>query len=263
MTPRPLVLLLPHPDDEFAVFAWIDAALSEGRPVHCIWLTDGGWGGQAVSRRRVESETVLARMGLAAASFHFLGEQVSIPDGALHLHIVRAYEAVKDCIAGIGQDPEVMVPAWEGGHQDHDSAHLIGRALAQHRSLDMVQYPIYHGEGLSGPMFRILSPLTANGPTRFAPATVSQRVRYVLYCLHYRSQWKSFVGLLPFYALRMVSRHPFQHQDLQAGRTRQRPHEGPLLYERRGGPPHQAIIDAGKVLETCLRDTYGVASEIV
>lgn len=263
MTPRPLILLLPHPDDEFAVFAWIEQARLQGRPVHCIWLTDGGWGGQEVPRRRRESEKVFARMGLGDPSLHFLGEQDAFPDGGLHLHIVRAYEAVSACIARIGRDAQVLVPAWEGGHQDHDSAHLIGVALARHSSLDIQQYPIYHGQGLPGPMFRILSPLTDNGPVHSAPASWSQRVRYVLHCLQYRSQWKSFVGLLPFYAVRMLSRHPFQRQALQTGRSGQRPHPGPLLYERRGGPSHQAIIDAGKALDTYLAGGGEAASEIV
>jgi len=262
MTQLPLVLLLPHPDDEFAVFAWIEDAQRAGRAVHCLWLTDGGWGGQEVSRRRMESEKVLTRMGLNDSSFHFIGEQQGLPDGELHHHIVRAYEAVADCIARIG-DAQVLVPAWEGGHQDHDIAHLIGAALARRSRAQILQYSIYQGEGLAGPMFRIMHPLPANGPVQSASPSLPQRVSYVTACLDYRSQWKSFIGLLPFYALRMFSRHPFQLQSLQEGRTRQRPHQGALLYERRGGPTHEAIVEAGRTLDAHLQNEPYRASKIV
>ena len=42
------------------------------------------------------------------------------------------------------------------------------------------------------------------------------------------------LGLLPVYALKMLSRHPFQLQAVTPGQSGSRPHAGPLLYERRG-----------------------------
>lgn len=249
MTSSVIAFLLPHPDDEFAIFAWIDDALRRGHAVHCIWMTDGGYGGQDVTRRRVESEEILRRAGLAPASFHFIGQQHRFPDGELHNHIERAHDAVVELLAPLRGNISVLVPAWEGGHQDHDTTHVIGRALARSTQHHFLQYPIYQGEGLAGPMFRIMRPLASNGSTTVVPVSISRRLEYVRRCFGYRSQWKSFVGLLPFYALRMFNRFPFQLQHLQDARAGQRPHEGALLYERRGGPMHEEIIEAGRRLD--------------
>lgn len=248
MTRPPLVLLLPHPDDEFAAFAWIAHARAHGQTVHCIWITDGGWGGQPTLPRREESRTVLRAMGLQDEHLHFLGEQNALPDGELHLHIVRAYEAIATCLASIGPSLQLLIPAWEGGHQDHDATHLIGSLLARRPGVEVLQFPLYQGQGLRGPLFRVLSPLPANGATVSVPVPIRLRARFIAQCLGYRSQWKSFVGLLPLYTLKMLAPRPFKLQPLKPGRSTERPHEGPLLYERRNGPDHEDIAAAGRRL---------------
>ena len=131
---------------------------------------------------------------------------------------------------------DVLMPAWEGGHHDHDASHLAGIRLAAARGARMSQYSLYHGQGLSGPWFRVLSPLPANGVVETLPTTLAERLRCVARCMRYRSQWKSFVGLLPFYLWRMRRADAFWCQPVDPRRTAQRPHPEPMLYERRGGP---------------------------
>ena len=240
---RPLVALLAHPDDEFAIFPWLLAALRDGRDVRCVWLTSGGWGGQSVERRRNESIAVLTGLGLAPSSLYFLGEEMEIPDGDLYLHLDDVVERLKHTVP---TESELLVPAWEGGHHDHDAAHLIGIGLATHLSLVLRQYPLYQGEGLKGPWFKVLSPLPANGPIQFAVTSLAERLRYVRLCLSYRSQWKSFLGLLPFYAWRMRRADAFTLQPVDQQRTAHKPHLGALLYERRGGPSWQIFADVSR-----------------
>lgn len=231
----PLVVLFAHPDDEFAVFPWIQKALKDGQPVHCIWMTDGGWGGQSISRRREESEKVLLHIGVAREAMHFLGEQDSIPDGHLHQSMDRARETLHAALQNLPKNAWWLIPAWEGGHQDHDACHLLAVETCP-AGTPFFQYPLYNGSGLLGPLFRTMSPLRSNGPIYDLPIGWKHRVLYPLYCLGYRSQWKSFVGLLPFYVLRMFQRRPFRIQPVEPTATRRRPHAGKLLYERRGGP---------------------------
>lgn len=232
---RPLVALFAHPDDEFTVFPWIERAQRSGQPVHCIWMTDGGWGGQSVARRREESVRVLQQLGVAREAMHFLGERHDLRDGQLHESMGRAKEALRGALSDLPRDAWWLIPAWEGGHQDHDACHLLALETCD-RATPMFQYPLYNGLGLPGPLFRTMSPLGSNGPSHGMPLGLRHRFRYPLYCLGYRSQWKSFAGLLPFYALRMLQRYPFRIQAVDAGATRRRPHAGKLLYERRGGP---------------------------
>lgn len=236
----PLVALLAHPDDEFAIFPWLRAAVRAGRDVRCVWLTDGGGGGQSVERRRLESIAVLTGLGLERSQLHFVGEDCGIPDGKLHLHLDTVVERLSQTVAN---EAELLLPAWEGGHHDHDASHLVGIELSRGSAMTLRQYSLYHGEGLKGPWFKVLSPLPANGPSQWATTGMAERLGYVACCLKYRSQWKSFVGLLPFYAWRMRRGDAFVLQPVKPERTAQRPHPGALLYERRGGPSWEKFAE--------------------
>jgi hypothetical protein len=225
------VFLLPHPDDEIAVFALL--ALAAGRvETTCIYLTDGGWGGQSVERRERESSRVLA--GFAVANVRFLGRELSVADGDLYRRLDSVFDVLDALLSRESGSIDVFVPAWEGGHQDHDAAHLIGARLALDPRFRVRQFSIYQGAGLPGPVFRMLAPLQENGAAMPVPAPLLARIRFLRRAASYPSQWKSMLGLLPVYALRMLTRHPFQLQAVTPGRCGSRPHVGPLLYERRG-----------------------------
>lgn len=236
--------LFAHPDDEFGLYPSLAAARAEGRRVVCVWLTDGGWGGQDIQRRCDESRRVLGRMGLAPADMHFAGAELRIPDGSLHLHLDVAVAWLREKFGDLPEESPLWIPAWEGGHHDHDAAHLAGIALAETCRASPRQFTLYQGRDLPGPCFRVLAPMPENGPLE--PLTVSprERLRCLRRCFAYPSQWKSFVGLLPFYALRMLQRHPFSLQPVDRKRTAGRPHPGPMLYERRGGPSWEAFAAA-------------------
>lgn len=230
------LFLLAHPDDEFACSMRIRALVREGGEVHCAYLTDGGYGGQPVERRRHESLRVLRRLGVPPERAHFIGEQQGLPDGGLHSHLDRAYSALEALLARIGALDGLHVPAWEGGHQDHDAVHLLGLALAvQHTwTGSLRQFPLYHGAGLPGPFFRVLAPLAENGTVRSYTAPWPERLLAIRLCLAYASQWRTWVGLLPFFALHMLCHGTFPEQAVDPRRVRATPHAGQPLYERRG-----------------------------
>lgn len=228
------IALFAHPDDEMALFPWILDAASDGSRVHCVWLTDGGWGGQSIERRCEESRRVLVDLGVAPEDMHFAGAELGIPDGDLHRRLPSAVDWLLGRFGHMSPGTSLWIPAWEGGHPDHDASHLAGHALARHSAIQPLQFSLYHGKGLPGPWFRVLSPIEENGPAEGLPVGLFERMRCIARCLAYRSQWKSFVGLLPFYTLRMFRRYPFVLQPAEWARTAQRPHPGALLYERRG-----------------------------
>ncbi len=230
------LLLLPHPDDEFACSMRVRAMVRNGIEVHCAFLTDGGYGGQSITRRRYESLRVLRTLGVTEQQVHWLGQRHAIPDGALHRHLVPAMDALVELTKHVGDIDSLHIPAWEGGHQDHDAAHLLGLALAERNSsMSVGQFPLYTGAGLLGPWFKVLSPLEANGPAVSTyRAKWSERVRAVLLCLSYVSQWRTWAGLLPFFAARMAADGCFREQAVSVSRIQEPPHSGRLLYERRG-----------------------------
>lgn len=238
-----LITIFAHPDDEFAIFPWLKLATEQGRDVHCVWLTDGGWGGQDQRRRRLESIAVLSSLGVVEANMHFLGEAWSIPDGSLYRNLNSLIPRLRHELQYLLPDAELLIPAWEGGHQDHDASHLVGLALMAMTRNTTFQYPLYNGFGLKGPFFSVMRPLPANGPVHFVNVPLWRRLEHSIRCLRYFSQWKSFLGLLPLYVWRMRHSDAFCLQPVQIERTGNRPHPGALLYERRGGPSWEEFCE--------------------
>lgn len=223
----PIVVLLPHQDDEFALLPLLEAERGQGRQVVCAFLTDGRDKG-----RDKESREVLGRLGIPEADLHFPGSSHHFVDGHLVEYLERALDAIRAILTGLSEPPLLLVPAWEGGHADHDATHLIGLALAHEQKLEhrAWQFPIYHGKGLPGPLFRVMAPLAENGPILDLPCRL--HLRHLALCLRYRSQWAVLLGLTPQLLWRVVSRTPIRLQPLTRRAWTTRPHVGRLLHER-------------------------------
>lgn len=233
---RSLVFLFPHQDDEFAVMPVLDLARRRGWRVRCLFLTAGSRDGRAHPRRDAESRAVLTAFGVARADILPIGTRLGIPDGTLVRHLAAVLAAIADACRAAGPQAALLVPAWEGGHQDHDAAHLAGLAAAH--SLAMIarmrQFSLYNGAGLPGPCFRVTAALAGNGPCATLAVARRERIAHLRLCLAYRSQWPVFAGLLPGLLRTLVCARPMVLQAVAPARVRQRPHPGALLYERRG-----------------------------
>jgi LmbE family N-acetylglucosaminyl deacetylase len=228
------VFLFAHPDDEFGVFAEIEAVCAAGRRALCIYLTDGALAGHYSERRNEESLRVLRKLGVRADDVAFLGCQLGVPDGRLANHLPKVSAGIDAIVDARQPFNRVYMPAWEGGHQDHDAAHLLGLALALKHGAIAFQFPLYHGAGLPGILFRVLAPLPQNGAVITRPIGWRARGAYLGHCLSYPSQWKTWVGLLPFVLIDYVVSGTQKLQHANAARVREPPHAGRQLYERRG-----------------------------
>jgi N-acetylglucosamine malate deacetylase 1 len=230
----PLVVLLPHPDDEFAVLPFLGEAASAGRDIRLVWLTDGGAGRASPAVRKEESLSVLAASGIRGAMCRFLGMDEGLPDGELHRHLRRAKRALDGVVMGIPGPFELWLPAWEGGHQDHDATHALGRMVARQRDAEAWQYPVYRSGDRWGWTFTVLSPLPSMPLGRVVRLPIRDALALIRRCFGYRSQWRSFMGLLPLVAVRLLLlRRPMVMGPVDPTAPLERPHPGVLLYERR------------------------------
>ncbi|MGY4493056.1 PIG-L deacetylase family protein [Pseudomonas sp. TE3610] len=229
------LFFMPHQDDEFGVFHQIEQELNAGRRVRCIYVTDGSATADPDLRDR-ESRAVLQKLGVATGDILFIGRKLSITDGQMHRH-VGVFTGWLDAFLDDHSDIQTcFVPAWEGGHPDHDLVHAIVIELlaAREHSATAWQYPLYNGLRCSGPFFRAMSALPENGPVERQSIGWRDRLRYIKLCLSYPSQWRSWIGLFPF-----VGGHYFIFgvqtlQGVNRQRLKERPHQGPLYYEKRG-----------------------------
>jgi LmbE family N-acetylglucosaminyl deacetylase len=241
------LFLFPHQDDEFGVFYQIEQERRAGRRVVCIYVTDGS-STAAPRRRNAESLTVLQRLGVAPPDVLFIGQELGIADGRLHTHVGALAAWLDGFVAAHPKIVACYVPAWEGGHPDHDLLHAVTVLLpAMQGRLEMIrQFALYQGQGYSGPLFRVLSPLAGNGPVERLPVGWLDRLRYLRLFLSYPSQWRSWVGLFPFVCLYYLLDGAQQLQRVDSRRLAAPPHTGALYYERRAfldWPTLRAAVD--------------------
>lgn len=229
------LFLFAHQDDEFGVFQKIIDEHRSGRRIFCAYLTTGVSAGQSSVRRNSESLAVLTQLGVQAIDVIFAGQALSIPDGGLPDHLQVAGDWIENRLANCQPLAAIYLPAWEGGHHDHDALHAIGAMGASKAGLLAIvrQFSLYHGCGSRGLLFRVLLPLSANGAFQVSRVSWSDRFRFLRYCLSYPSQTGSWLGLFPFVLLHFVFQGTQSVQPVSLLRIRQRPHNGPLYYERR------------------------------
>ena len=226
---------MAHQDDEYGIFSQIEAELQAGKWVRCVYATHGG-AAVICDQRERESRDVLHRLGVVTNDILFIGRQLSISDGQLYRH-VRVWSDWLACFLNSDDRVEACyLPAWEGGHPDHDVLHAATLLLLTARKSPptIYQYPLYNNWNCLGPFFRVLSPLPYNGQVVTRAIDWSSRFRYLWFCLSYHSQWRSWIGLFPFVAVHYLFRGDQYLQFANLNRIMELPHQRPLYYEIRG-----------------------------
>lgn len=238
--------LFAHPDDEVAVLPLLATLSARRQPALLFWLTDGGFGGVDPNVRRAESLRVLRDWQIDLVSCRFVGLEAALPDGELHLHMNAAIDALGRCLADHAGPIVCFVPAWEGGHQDHDAVHVLGRCIRRSRvNVTLIQYPLYHGEGLVGPFFRVMSPVSKMSEAFSVKLSWREAIGVLRSCARYRSQWMTFIGLAPAIAWKLlVTQRSIKFFRVRTDDPCLRPHVGRLLYERRTNRTWEEICES-------------------
>lgn len=133
--------ILAHNDDEIFINARIRRLVASRREVGALWLTSGLLAPSPEVRRQ-ESRAAMARLGVPERALTFW----DYPD----LRTLGYLEELVNGIAGYLESrvvAEVYVPAYEGGHPDHDVANFaVSQAAARIRlSAPIYEFPINTG----------------------------------------------------------------------------------------------------------------------
>ena len=233
-----VVYVLAHFDDEYCVLPLIRRALAEGEAQRFVHVVDYR-SPELAARRLRETVTFLRAQGVPAEAELHLGADTGWLDGQLHRHAVAAYAALQAAVPG--PVDRVVVPAWEGGHPDHDICAALGVKLAAERGATVDQVSLYQGQGLPWILYRASSPLAENGPAREIRLNMGDWARWLISVRAFPSQLKAWSGLLPAMALAFARQGAFRYQALEPRRIGERPHAGGLLYERMFRTPYAVV----------------------
>lgn len=238
-----VLLLIPHPDDEIVGVATAIARLRRrGGRIFGAYLTSGvpptagSWLGgrrkypRSVTRRWTEASRVAEALGLSV-----VGRQM-IPSRTLKSHIESSVNWVRDQAVAVEAD-HVWVPAYEGGHQDHDVASFIGAQLAERFTVwEFAEYNFAGGE------VRSQSFIQESGDEWVLDLDDAERSRKRALLALYESEQKNlgYVG-----SEREVLR-PLVGYDYARP-----PHEGRMFYQRFQWVPYHPRIDYCRPEQVC------------
>lgn len=232
---KPIALFLfAHQDDECGALQIIENEIKKGSEVYCLYFTSGTSNGLSAFRRDKESLNILQKLGVTKSNVEFIGSLKKIPDCRLIDNLDCASTELINWIQKHTGDLKIYLPAWEGGHPDHDALHFLGVVLAYNLDgINIYQFPLYNSYKIKYPLFRTLFPLLKNGEVFQHKISWFNRLRYLSYCLRYPSQWKSWIGLFPPFLFHYLFKGTQNWQKVSIGRIHEAPHDGYLYYEHR------------------------------
>jgi LmbE family N-acetylglucosaminyl deacetylase len=239
-----VLFLFAHQDDEFGVLHQIEREVESGASVYCVYSTSGVSAGADPKRRNAESLHVLASLGIDSRQVFFKVDRFDIPHGQALEHV----DTLRTWLTNWSQHHQplraIYVPAWEGGHPDHDVLNAVAVQVMQHaRSKTIIwQYPLYNSNGLKWGFFKVLTPLVMNGEVLRQIIPWPNRWRHLRLCLNYKSQAISWAGLYPFVLWHYLFKGWQSLQPTSLSRLNERPHTGKLYYEFRGFSEGQKVI---------------------
>jgi len=238
-----VVFVFAHYDDEFFVLPRLQRESAMGHRSICVYTTDGAAYGESPSRRRAESQSVLSPCGVKDADIIALGERLEIRDGTSFRHLTSLWKAVSDLFSDL-KIARVYVPAWEGGHADHDAAHLLAVALAKSKTAPIFEFSLYHSHKAFGPLFRCMSLLPFEGSISNDDVTWGEALSWIRMARRYPSQRRALLGLLPFCLQQILVRRSLPLRHVGDRDYRKRPHGGTLFYESRFKVPYSDFRQA-------------------
>lgn len=148
---RCALFVMAHPDDEFGIYGRMLQVRDQGSELWCVWTI----GGSAV--RGVEATRAMAEVGIPESRLRFLKV-----GGLRTAESLR--QAVRELSGFLAAHPcdEIYVPAFEGGHVQHDLTQFaVVQAVRQTEAVGRVyEYPLYNLAGGRINLFR-LTPGTA------------------------------------------------------------------------------------------------------
>ena len=230
--PSVAVFILAHHDDEVFCAGHLLCALATGRRIRILWATAGGLA--PAGRRVLEGARVCRVLGLAPGAVRDL----RLPDQDALWHVESIAGAAEELLhapaaGAAGEAPAVYVPAYEGGHPDHDAVNLAVAVLCSRRpELVAREFPLYR-RGPAGLSVQTPRPAAGTLQQPFSALPLGDDALALRRCLARANASQLLPSLLPLLALARAAgrRRAEPSRPLPAHDYARPPHTGALLYE--------------------------------
>jgi LmbE family N-acetylglucosaminyl deacetylase len=219
-----VIIFAPHPDDE--VIGAFSFLIQFQAACFVVFVTDGAplkLGKDRLSvrrRRRDESDRVAASVGIPSDQIIRIG----IPDQDAVFQFPRLITFVSELLRRL-RPSLVIVPAYEGGHPDHDStAFSIHRAacLLGRDAPPLIEMCLYHSHKGQFAIGQFLEHSGASDGVRVELSATEQYLKRAAFAI-YRSQAEVLKWFrTDIERFRLAPKYDFQSP----------PHLGPLFYEQ-------------------------------
>lgn len=230
------LFIFAHNDDEVFAAPLLEEARDESAEVVVVYTTHGSLYGASSKVRDLESQKFYQAIGLIdKIEFINLGRSLKVFDGSSYKETSKLYEDLKKRLDARNLS-KIIVPSWEGGHQDHDTCHLIGMALACEKGLrnSIYEFSLYNAYRVPGHLFRVnkLIPRGQEKPEYFK-LRFKKALFYMKLIMIFKSQRKTFLALSPEIIFNYFAKRRAEYRLVPKVNYRKPPHEGGLFYEKR------------------------------
>ena len=127
---------------------------------------------------------------------------------------VTRFKDLLDLVSQISPN-EIVTSFYEGGHQDHDSAAVLGFLLAIELEIPLLMFSTYCKSNNLIVPFRVMSPM--DNPLIFSFNRFNVALASVSLFKIYRSQWRTWIGLGIFVLFRYLVCKPSSFKYLTVG----------------------------------------------
>lgn len=246
---RDVLFVFAHQDDEVGALTRI-AFEARGDRVWCAYLTDGAKHTRPAIRD-AESLHVLCDMGVDRANVGFLADDDGrIADGTLFAALERSRRMLLGWLRSRGVAPvRVYTLDWEGGHHDHDAAHLVTLAAARELGVrDVFVFPFYNAWRRRRGFVRVGTFVPGTTPEVRRRLSLRESWRAAWTIAAYQSQRRTWFGLGPGFIVKTLARREERLRRADPQRVLSRPHAGVLLYENVYGVRSEDVLRASAAL---------------
>jgi hypothetical protein len=186
-----LLILLAHPDDEIFILPFLSKIQVK---TFFVYLTNNSRYFSA-DRSRELNESIES---FRARGHDFQIEKLNKPcrDGFCFLDLSEEHFKQVDNFIRTNKVTRIATLALEGGHQDHDVASLFSRKLSFINNIDFIEFAAYKKPNNNLFSLAVMKPQKKGVPFSFGRLEVIRSLFSLT--LFYKSQWRTWLGLLPF-----------------------------------------------------------------